>query len=129
MSHIENEQMQIVTPSAWLGDLSRKSAIFKRFEHKVIRNMNALEDTHINERWLREKYKLDENVTVFIFVAHHFDNPRKGIKVLLQALETMKERDIKLIAIGEKNSSMLKQRFNDGVWKILCHRWQNKSIG
>lgn len=105
---IANEQLEVITPSSWLGELSKKSTILKRFDHHVIRNMNTFDGAEINAKGLKEKHKIDEQATVFVFVAHHFDNPRKGIKILLQAINELKDQNIKVIAIGEKNDSMLK---------------------
>ncbi|MDZ4664856.1 MAG: glycosyltransferase [Bacteroidota bacterium] len=105
---IASDQLNVVTPSIWLGNLSKKSAILKRFDHHVIRNMNAFDGSDINVNGLKQKHKIDEKETVFIFVAHHFDNPRKGISILMQALEALNDQNIKVIAIGEKNDSFLK---------------------
>lgn len=105
---IANDQLKVITPSSWLVNQSKSSAILKRFDHQVIRNMHDFDGAEVNTNGLKQKYKIDENETVFIFVAHHFDNPRKGLKVLLEAIRELKNQNIKVIAIGEKNDSMFR---------------------
>jgi glycosyltransferase involved in cell wall biosynthesis len=102
LSHIGDEQLTIVTPSNWLSQLSQSSSLFSRFRHKVIPNVVNHVPVVANRKVLRQKLGLKEDETVFLFVAHHYDNPRKGMAMLLAAFEKIKERSFRLLVLGEK---------------------------
>lgn len=108
MEAIAKENIQIITPSVWLSKLSQKSKLFSRFNHKVIKNMNSFSPQPVNTSNLRLKYNINFNVPVFIFVAHHFDNPRKGLHVLLEAFNELENEEFVVLAIGEKLNKHLK---------------------
>jgi glycosyltransferase involved in cell wall biosynthesis len=102
LKDINDNQLKIVAPSKWLADLSKTSHLFSRFEHQVIPNVI---DINSPSKELTEALRSSHSEnTVFLFVAHHFDNPRKGINTLIQALQRLKHQNFHLITVGERLS-------------------------
>jgi glycosyltransferase involved in cell wall biosynthesis len=103
LKEIKNDQLIIVTPSQWLGQLSKRSSLFKRFQHEVIPNCIHMPQDVVDRIALRKKHGIKEDEILFLFVAHHFDNPRKGINTLLKAVEELNNDSIRLATVGQKS--------------------------
>lgn len=99
---LKDNQLVVVAPSQWLAGLSKKSTILGRFEHRVIRNVVSIPAGTVNRHEVRKRYGIKETETVFLFVAHHFDNPRKGIGTLLEALGKISNNGCRIVTVGEK---------------------------
>ncbi len=93
--------VHIITPSKWLGDLSKSSALFGNFAHQVIPNaFDPDQFTLISRLEAREKLGVANNCKVIFVNAHHIDNHRKGLAYLLDALERLPKNEYLLIVAG-----------------------------
>ncbi len=105
-SCVSKFDMQIITPSNWLGDLSKESKLFGSFLHSVIPNPINPDEFRIypvNEA--REHFGLPLNRKLLLFNASTITNKRKGLNYLIEAVSLLKE-DAVLVAIG--NSPVIK---------------------
>lgn len=100
--------LTIVTPSKWLGDCSQKSALFRRFPHRVIPYGLDLEDYSPMDRSVaRQKLGLSEHAKIVLFGASALADYRKGFDLFLNAIAHLphiaKEMDIVLTAFGQSD--------------------------
>jgi glycosyltransferase involved in cell wall biosynthesis len=99
LASTEAGKLHVVTPSAWLGSLSRKSRLFGAYEHSVIPNLTDDHSFYPRDREsLRQKYGIGLQEKVIFFAANDVANPRKGINTLLDSLSGKK--DITLLTAG-----------------------------
>lgn len=95
--------ISIITPSKWLMNLSKSSILFSRFKHYVIPNVGNEHQFNIqNKQIARKQLGIPQGKYVVLFIAHHIDNPRKGIKYLQAAIKEVNSDDILLCAVGDK---------------------------
>lgn len=98
-----NQQIQIVAPSQWLLNKSKKSRLFRDYPHQLIRYgldtniyklvFDAPASFEISSNNL-DKVKL-------LFICQSVSNQRKGMGVLLDALTQLDADKYQLIAVGE----------------------------
>ncbi len=101
LKQISSDSLKIVTPSQWLGNLSKQSKLLGRFEHSVIPNLVQVDSKELDRIESRRKMEIEDGQTVLLFVAHGVSNPRKGLRTLLEALRNIdKKENLKLITIG-----------------------------
>lgn len=102
LSRMNDRSMQVVCPSSWLKQLSEQSRLFKRFGHTVI--ANVLNETRFGLRdkyAARKKLSIPEEKKVILIVAHSLANVRKGGKLLLDALEHLRnDSEVLLCSVG-----------------------------
>ncbi len=104
-SGISKSDVQIVTPSEWLGDLSKVSKLFGSFSHSVIPNpINPDEFRIYPVKEAREYFGLPLDRKLLLFNASTISNKRKGLHYLIEAVNLLKEKVV-LVAIG--NSSVI----------------------
>lgn len=96
------DRLSIVAPSQWLLKLSSKSELFSRFSHfhipyglpkKNFRYQDPLE--------AKEKLNLPMDKFILLFVSDSIKNPRKGMKILLEALKQLDMDNIQLCCVGK----------------------------
>jgi glycosyltransferase involved in cell wall biosynthesis len=106
-----NNNIIIVTPSNWLADCARKSAIFKNNEIFVIPNPINIEIWNLIDRnYLREKHSFDKSDKLILFsTAEDLTNHNKGFDLLLESLTKIPVRyNFKLIILGPSKPKWLK---------------------
>lgn len=104
LSNVKDDQLVIVTPSQWLSDLSKKSSVLKRFEHVVIPNIVQMPDLSMTSEIARQNLGVSKDEFVFLIVAHSVNNLRKGIRVLMEAINQLSgKKNITLLLVGEKS--------------------------
>lgn len=104
LSNLKDDQLVVVTPSKWLSDLSKESSILKRFEHVVIPNIVQMPDLSMTSEIARQNLGIAKNEFVFLVVAHSVNNVRKGIRVLMEAITQLPDKEnITLLVVGEKS--------------------------
>jgi glycosyltransferase involved in cell wall biosynthesis len=87
LDSLENSQLQIVTPSRWLAEQAKSSAAFSRFQVTVIPyGVDTTVFQPIEKEAAREVLGLPKHKMLLLFVAESLANPRKGLRVLLEAL-------------------------------------------
>ena len=85
-----NRKILFVAPSKWLYECC-KAGILKDENIKVIYNgVNTKIYKGQNKGELREKYSIDKQKIVLMFVASQLNNSYKGLEVLLAALERLR---------------------------------------
>lgn len=81
----------IVTPSRWLADVARKSAVFRHHRIEVIPNSLEMEIFYQYDRNnVRKKLELELDSKVILFGAQELSENRKGFKYLLESIKSMK---------------------------------------
>lgn len=90
LSALDSAQVHIVTPSRWLATEARRSSLLSRFNVSVV--ANGL-DTSLfrpgNQPSAREELGVPQNSRTILFVSDALDNPRKGMRLLLSALDQL----------------------------------------
>lgn len=100
------KNIQIVTPSNWLANCVRKSALMATWPVSVI--PNAIDTNFwkpINKASAREILGLSENHPVLLFGAiGGIQDPRKGFDLLQTALQSLQSKipDIQLLILGQR---------------------------
>lgn len=111
------ENMTIVTPSQWLGNLVKQSFL-KDYSLEVINNGINLEIFKPTTSKLREKYNLNDKY-ILLGVAFGWDK-RKGLDVFIELAKTLdKKYQIILVGTNKKIDKILPQNI------ISIHRTQN----
>ena len=100
----EKLNLNIVTPSKWLGKCASQSTLFAKFPVAVIPNGFPIDiyKPYPKEE-IRKALKISEKAKVILFGADDISNKRKGFKYLLDALnnfEVKGEHDIILLTFG-----------------------------
>ncbi|MEQ9443823.1 MAG: glycosyltransferase [Cyclobacteriaceae bacterium] len=95
-------RLTIVTPSRWLMEASKQSMLFNKYSHHHI--YNGL-DTNIfkfyDQAFARSVFNIPEGPKMFLFVSDLLNNHRKGMDMLLEALDKMDEEEIIVCAVGD----------------------------
>lgn len=92
---IRNLDLNIITPSYWLGGCSQNSNMLGNFPHHVVHNCLPLETFKpLPQAVIREKYKLHKDTFIVLAGTVSFQDKRKGFKYLLQALHKLRISDL-----------------------------------
>lgn len=96
------ESTRIVAPSRWLADEARRSSLLRRFDVDVIQNGIDVETFAPRDRSIaRDVLGLPQESSVVLFAADNMTDYRKGMDLLLSALEGLSAiRPVALAAIG-----------------------------
>lgn len=94
--------LHIVTPSHWLAEEARRSALFGKFESTVI--PNGLETDvfkPMDKAAARAKLKLPQDAQIVLFVSNHIRLARKGFRELVHALSLVPDlKNLLLVGVG-----------------------------
>jgi glycosyltransferase involved in cell wall biosynthesis len=101
------QQLHIVTPSRWLADEVAKSSLLSGRAATVIPyGVDTATFQPRDRRLAREKYGLPLGAKTVLFVADSAVEKRKGLSLLSETLQTLKEApDLWLLAVGRGASS------------------------
>lgn len=112
--------MTIVTPSKWLGDLVKESYL-KEYNVKVINNgINLSIFNPINSDF-REKYNISNEKYVLLGVAFGWGE-KKGLDVFIELSERLDKEQYQIILVG--TNSQIDKQLPDNI--ISIHRTQNQ---
>lgn len=93
--------LNVVTPSAWLSNLSKKSNSLKLYPHHVIANGIDFDKYPTpNYKDAKLALNIDSNKLTILFVAHSVEIIRKGFDILLEAIDSLKCTNFNLISVG-----------------------------
>lgn len=97
--------IHIATPSQWMCEHSMRSEVFKGRPHSVIGNcLNPNEYSNQNDRIAcKAELGIDSSRTTLLFVADNIHNYRKGMDLLLGALQYLPTNSYNLISVGQGN--------------------------
>ena len=98
-----NSKKVIVSPSEWMT-LMAKSSYFSKYDCVTIHNGIDTENTFVFRQLkkCRQDLGIPENAKVALGVAFGQENPRKGVKYIIQAAKDLP--DVHFILIGWKNT-------------------------
>lgn len=98
-----NDNLHIVTPSKWLENLVRKSFL-KDLDIRTIYNGVDIDIFKYNDKNdIRKKYNLNQNKKYLLFISADINDPRKGFKYLVDALNKLENKsDIVLLTAGKE---------------------------
>lgn len=95
------KSMTLVAPSTMMKDFFINNRLLSRFPITIIHNGFEEENySPISTACAREALHLPLNSNVFLFVAQHIYESRKGLKELIKALETINTPNSVLICLG-----------------------------
>lgn len=96
------DNLTIVTPSKWLMEEAKKSALFKnRNVFLIPYGLDVSIYNPKNQIDSRKYFSIPNDKKVVLFVAHSINNNRKGFSFLKAALEKYNKSDILLCYIGK----------------------------
>lgn len=99
-----DHMLHIVTPSQWLRDEARSSALFGKFDATCI--PNSIETDifrQINKEQARAQLGLPIDANIVLFMSHQVSLARKGFNQLIRALSMMPDtQNLVLLGIGDK---------------------------
>jgi len=108
--------LHIVTPSRWLAEEARRSALFARFSATVI--PNGLETDvfkPMDKAVARGALDLPQDAQIVLFVSNHIRLARKGFRELVHALSLVPDLD-RLLLVGVGDSHILSV---DAPFKVM----------
>ncbi|MDR1091147.1 MAG: glycosyltransferase [Prevotella sp.] len=106
----KKSNITIATPSAWLGNLSKNSDTFSGYNHVVIPyGMDFSLFSRLDRIEAKKKIGVNNSSKTILFVSAGLDNPRKGIDLLLKAIDTLNEQNYNLISVGHGNIDICKK--------------------
>lgn len=100
----EKLNINVITPSKWLGKCASKSSLFSKFPVTVIPYGFPIDIYKPHpKKVIRKALNISEKAKVILFGADNISNKRKGFKYLLDALNNLEikgEHDILLLTFG-----------------------------
>ncbi|WP_439182155.1 glycosyltransferase family 4 protein [Carboxylicivirga taeanensis] len=107
--------LTIVTCSKWLRTLSQESKLLRRKDFYNIPNpIDTSFYTPRNQQEARERLKLPQDKKLLLFGAANVDDPRKGMRYFIEALNILAENfpvvkeDAELVVFGKMNAETVK---------------------
>lgn len=91
----------IVSPSKWLGNLSQNSDILHDYYHDVIPyNLDFNLFPPIDRLKAKQQLGINNGLKTLLFVANEINSFRKGFDLLIDAIRNLERTDFNLISIG-----------------------------
>jgi len=96
------DKLNVVAPTQWLLDLSKKSELFSKYKHRVIRNLldRSVFQPAIDRNVLKSKYGFGIDDKIVLYVAEDINDKRKGIDFFVSITERLLEKNYKILLIG-----------------------------
>ncbi|PRR84082.1 glycosyltransferase [Clostridium vincentii] len=105
----------IVSPSEWMTD-DAKQSFFGKYNCITVNNGVDTENVFYkrDKNECRKKYGFSVNDKIILGIAFGFDDPRKGVKYIIQMAHDFKDQNIKFILIGwnKKNNYLIDKLSN-----------------
>jgi len=101
-SFIPYRNLEIITPSKWLGNCAKESKLFSNHKIHVIPNLlNTNDFKPINRNEARKLFNLPEDKTLILFGAiAGLENPYKGWSYLMDCLNQISNKNISAVILG-----------------------------
>lgn len=101
-SALPSGRLCLVAPSRWLAEEASKSQLFGRFQIYHITHGVDVEIFKPRDRSAsRELFGIDQDAKVVLFVSDALNNPRKGLDLLVDALDGLSTiKGLRLLTIG-----------------------------
>jgi glycosyltransferase involved in cell wall biosynthesis len=92
LSRVPRSRLTVVSPSNWLAQQARRSALFREFEIRVIPNGIDLQEFRPMDRHeARRRLNLPPDARIVLFVADLIADRRKGLRLLLKAFREIRD--------------------------------------
>jgi glycosyltransferase involved in cell wall biosynthesis len=115
--------LTIITPSEWLTQASRNSAVLGRFPHQTIPyGLDTQLYRPLDKNFARQIFNLPQDKKLLLFVADTVANPRKGMDLLTEALRLLSEKDLVIVTIGGGNVGPLSDQQHIHLGRINDER-------
>ncbi len=103
LARVAPEHLTVVSPSAWLANEARRSTLFGGFDTHVIPNgVDAQEFRPVPRLEARARFNLPADAQIVLFVAEQVADRRKGLRLLLKALQQLREiPNLLLVTLGK----------------------------
>jgi glycosyltransferase involved in cell wall biosynthesis len=103
--NVANNRLHIVSPSHWLARQAGESAVFRNLEISVIPNGLDVDSFQPrNKQVAREALGIDQKAKVVLFIAESISVHRKGLDLLLDALDALSDvQGLCLLTAGSGN--------------------------
>ena len=89
------KNLVVVTPSQWLANCARKSAVFKKHRVEVIPNSVALDIFSSHDRlYAREYWHIPHNAKVILYCAEYLLQVHKGYKYFIETLRCVRSNPV-----------------------------------
>ncbi|HTQ32097.1 MAG TPA: glycosyltransferase family 4 protein [Opitutaceae bacterium] len=110
-ARIPPSRLVIVCPSRWLAREARHSLLCKNLDIRIIPNGIDAEEYHPMEQVeARRRLSLPAGAKIVLFVADFIEDTRKGLPLLLTALESIRNiPDLLLVTLGRGSASCLSE--------------------
>ncbi len=97
---VEN-RVTIICPSQWLLNCSKSSKLLKPFLHENIHNVIDKDSYFYSNKLIyRKELGLATDKRIVLYVAHHVNNSRKGVRYLIEAFSLLKTENVILCSVG-----------------------------
>lgn len=108
-ARIPPARLTIVCPSRWLARESGRSTLCRRFDTHVIPNgVNPLDYYPVERTEARRRFNLPTEARIVLFVAEQIEDPRKGFRFLLKAIDAIRGvPGLLLVTLGRGDTSFL----------------------
>ncbi|ANQ48285.1 glycosyltransferase [Flammeovirga sp. MY04] len=105
---LNDTKLTVMAPSQWLLDLSKKSELLGRFNHKLARYGLSTEKVIIHDQIeVRKKFKLPLDHKVLLFVSERISNTRKGAMLLINALKKCDlQEKVSILVVGDYDKDL-----------------------
>jgi glycosyltransferase involved in cell wall biosynthesis len=102
LRRVPRSRLTVVSPSRWLAQEARRSALFRDFDIRVIPNGIDLAEFRPMERSeARRRLQLPPDARIVLFVADLVVDRRKGLRLLLKAFQEIRDvPDLLLVTLG-----------------------------
>ena len=96
------KNLEIIAPSEWMATSTKKSELFQDLNiHQIPYGLDTNCFRALNKNLSKEIFGLPEDKKVILFVSENIDVNRKGLKVLLKALQYIDNEDFVVAVVGK----------------------------
>jgi glycosyltransferase involved in cell wall biosynthesis len=106
LRRVQRSRLTVVSPSRWLAEETRRSALFHDFDVRVIPNgIDPTEFRPMDRMEARRRLNLPGRARIVLFVADLVVDRRKGLRLLLKAFHELRDvPDLLLVTLGRGGS-------------------------
>ena len=96
------KNLEIIAPSEWMSASAKKSELFKDFNvHHIPYGLDTNCFKLLSKNLSKEVFGLPKDKKVILFVSENIEVNRKGLKVLLKALQFIHNEDFVIAVVGK----------------------------
>lgn len=98
------KNLEIIAPSIWMSKSAKMSELFRDFKvHHIPNGLDTSIFKVLSKNLSKEVFGLPHDKQVILFVSENIEVNRKGLKVLLKALEFIKNENFAIAVVGKGN--------------------------